>query len=115
MLNDFRENENLGAENDDSTSDSDSDDISDDDIEVPSPEARERKNNLNLSPLRKQVRLPDMNNFPVQTVSGINLLELARITTARADSTDSKHKFEKSKLLNVSKFLFLEIWRWVFA
>lgn len=60
--------------------------------EMASPEAMEKRNNLNLSPLRKQVRLPDVSNYPVQTVSGINLLELAKLATARAESTDLQNK-----------------------
>ena len=75
---------------------SDSEEESENEIEneIPSPEARERRNNLNLSPLRKHVRLPDMSNFPVQTVSGINLLELTRLATARAEASDMSHKRE---------------------
>jgi len=94
LQNFFREQENAEAKSEILPSDSDSDDESEDEIEteIPSPEARERRNNLNLSPLRKNVRLPDMSNFPVQTVSGINLLELARLATARAETSDTRHK-----------------------
>ncbi|CAK8694329.1 unnamed protein product [Clavelina lepadiformis] len=53
---------------------------------IASPEARQRRKNLNLSPLRKQVRLPDMTKYPVQSISGLGVQELVRLATARGES-----------------------------
>lgn len=56
-----------------------------------SPEARERRNNLNLTPVRKHIRLPDVSHYPVQAVSGLGMKELVRIATAREESRQAEN------------------------
>nr|CAB3262911.1 uncharacterized protein LOC100185088 [Phallusia mammillata] len=74
-----------GERSDSLERDPDAEDSSDE-RELSSPDARQRRNNLNLTPLRKHVRLPDMSNFPVQSVSGLGVKELVRLATARGES-----------------------------
>ena len=95
----FRESENFEVESEEGRADLSEcpnnkfDDFDDDyENELSSHETRERRKNLNLSPLRKEVRLPDMNNSPVQAGSGTDLLDLAKLAEERTESTDFLNK-----------------------
>ena len=95
----FRESENFEVESEEGRADLSEcpnnkfDDFDDDyENELSSHETRERRKNLNLSPLRKEVRLPDMYNSPVQAGSGIDLLDLAKLAEERTESTDFLNK-----------------------
>nr|XP_002127968.1 uncharacterized protein LOC100185088 [Ciona intestinalis] len=60
--------------------------------EIASPEARKLRNNLNLSPLRKHVRLPDMKHYPVRDVSGLGVHDLVRYATAAGEQSRQNKK-----------------------
>ncbi|XP_078484450.1 uncharacterized protein LOC100185088 [Ciona intestinalis] len=60
--------------------------------EIASPEARKLRNNLNLSPLRKHVQLPDMKHYPVQNVSGLGVHDLVRLATAAGEQSRQNKK-----------------------